>query len=76
MMTGRTGQGDQTRPATTGQVKTVRVRSSRCRDRTRCTRRPVGVQRATAVTGRVRLHVTGRAARPVGTMTGSAPLAA
>jgi hypothetical protein len=34
VMTERTGQGDRTRPVTIGQTTVVRVRESRCRDRT------------------------------------------
>jgi hypothetical protein len=42
-------------------------------DRTRCTRRPVGVQRAPTVTERVRSHVTGRATRPISSMSSTVP---
>jgi hypothetical protein len=39
-MTGRTGQSDQTRSVTTGQTVAVRIRQSRCHDRTRFTTWP------------------------------------
>jgi hypothetical protein len=83
-MTGRTGQGDRTRPVTTGQIVTVRVRERPVAvtgpaspfDRTRCTWRPIGVQRAPRAIGCVRSHVTGRATRPIGSTPRSAPLGA
>jgi hypothetical protein len=76
VMTGRTGQGDRTRPVTTGQIVTACVKESRCRDRTRYTQRSVGVQRAPTATGCVRSHVTGRAARLISLSQRSAPLGA
>jgi hypothetical protein len=87
-MTGRTGQGDRTRPVTIGQTVTARVRE-RERERavavigpaspydwTRYTRRPIGVQRAPRAIGRVRSHVTRRAARPISSTLRSTPLGA
>jgi hypothetical protein len=75
-MTERTGQGDRTRPVTTGQTVTIWVRESCCRDRTRCTRRPVGVQRAPTATVRVRSQVTKRATHPISSSPRSDPLGA
>jgi hypothetical protein len=80
VMTGRTGQGDRTRPVTTGQAATCASEGAiavtghaSAFDRTRCTRRPVGVQRAPTAIGRVRSQVTGSSTHPISSMSSTVP---
>jgi hypothetical protein len=72
----------------TGRVRSLQDKQQQCaserdvavtrraspNDRTRCTRRPIGVQRAPIATGRVRSHVIGRAARPISSPSCTAPM--
>jgi hypothetical protein len=66
-MTGRTGQGGRVRSLQDKQQQCVSERAvamtgrATSFDRTRCTQRPIGVQRAPRAIGRIWSHVTGRA---------------